>query len=88
MMRSVVAVEQPQVVLETDASGTWGCGAVWAARWFQLSWEKLQLPGSQRHASIYGRGDHLSKERPSSHLLPAIWRLYWSSRGNPHCGQL
>ena len=35
MMRSVVAAEEPQVELWTDASGSWGCGAVWGTRWFQ-----------------------------------------------------
>ena len=38
MMRSVVAAEQPQVELVSDTSGSWGCGAAWMEKWFQLSW--------------------------------------------------
>ncbi len=40
MMRAIVAAEKPQVVLTTDASGSWGCGAVCGPKWFQLDWEK------------------------------------------------
>lgn len=42
MMCSVVAAEQPQVELVTDASGSWGCGAAWNERWFQLSWSMVE----------------------------------------------
>lgn len=28
----------PTVVLEMDASGSWGCGAVWGQLWFQQTW--------------------------------------------------
>ncbi len=38
MMRALVEAEEPQVVLVSDASGSWGCGAAWEDRWFQLSW--------------------------------------------------
>ena len=29
---------KPEVVLTSDASGGWGCGAWWENRWFQLQW--------------------------------------------------
>ena len=30
--------QNPQVVIVSDASGSWGCGAFWVTRWFQLQW--------------------------------------------------
>ena len=32
---------RPEVVLTSDASGSWGCGAWWESRWFQLQWQGL-----------------------------------------------
>ena len=29
----------PDITITSDASGTWGCGAWWGQRWFQLQWE-------------------------------------------------
>jgi hypothetical protein len=29
----------PVLALETDASGSWGCGARWESQWFQWKWE-------------------------------------------------
>ncbi len=31
-------VARPSVALVSDASGSWGCGTYWGARWFQLPW--------------------------------------------------
>ena len=28
----------PTTTLTSDASGTWGCGAYWESKWFQLAW--------------------------------------------------
>lgn len=30
----------------SDASGGWGCGAVWQGRWFQVAWESLPIAGA------------------------------------------
>ena len=32
---------RPEVVLTSDASGSWGCSAWWESRWFQLQWQGL-----------------------------------------------
>ena len=45
----------PDITIATDASGSWGCGAVWGARWLQLQWSGL-LP--QAHIAIKGNGPH------------------------------
>ena len=34
----------PQATIHTDASGHWGCGAVFNTLWFQLQWPKQWLP--------------------------------------------
>ena len=28
----------PAVIVESDASGSWGCGALWGTQWFQWQW--------------------------------------------------
>ena len=33
----------PTSTLTSDASGTWGCGAFWESKWFQLAWERDPL---------------------------------------------
>ena len=38
----------PTIVIETDASGSWGAGAVWAGRWFQLAWTN----DGEKHSNI------------------------------------
>ena len=32
----------PGVEIWSDASGSWGCGALWGGRWFQLEWSQHQ----------------------------------------------
>ena len=36
---SACAPCSPSTAFESDASGSWGSGAVWQHRWFQLAWE-------------------------------------------------
>ena len=31
-------VSTPQATIQTDASGSWGCGALWRGAWFQWQW--------------------------------------------------
>ena len=38
MMRSTSAYWAPKHCFYTDASGSWDCGACWADRWLQCSW--------------------------------------------------
>ena len=37
-MMSTVSMNRPNIVLTSDASGSWGCGAFSASNWFQLQW--------------------------------------------------
>ena len=36
----------PNIYIQTDASGSWGCGAYFNGRWFQLQWSSDWLPSS------------------------------------------
>ena len=35
-------LKAPGVEIWSDASGSWGCGALWGGRWFQLEWSQHQ----------------------------------------------
>ena len=37
---SPYATTVPDILIQTDASGYWGCGAVFSHRWLQLQWPK------------------------------------------------
>ena len=52
----------------SDASGLWGCGALWEGKWFQVSWERCP--------------EFLSAPIAAKELLPilvasAIWGEHW-----------
>lgn len=56
----------PQFHLYSDASGSWGCGAVWGRLWFQLQWD-----ASSHHLSI------AEKELIPIILAFAVWGAGW-----------
>ena len=43
--RSLMSVHSkgnnPQIIFSTDASGSWGCGAVWNSKWIQCKWDSF-----------------------------------------------
>ena len=39
LLREVI-LKSPDHVISTDASGSWGCGAVWGIFWLQYKWEE------------------------------------------------
>ena len=41
---SVLGEHEPSVILTSDASGNWGCGAYWDSWWFQLPWSATSCP--------------------------------------------
>ena len=45
----------PDVEIWSDASGSWGCGALWHQRWLQLKWEGLPIVHS-RQGAVPGGG--------------------------------
>ena len=61
----------PDVVLTSDASGSWGCGVYWETRWFQLQWQ--------------GLGESANYGITVKELLPivtavAIWGRAWQGK--------
>ena len=36
---STLPLDQPTHLTYSDASGSWGCGAFWGSKWFQIKWE-------------------------------------------------
>ncbi len=39
-----MTVEGDEIELVSDASGSWGCGAFWNGKWFQIKWD--EVPGT------------------------------------------
>ena len=59
--------ELSQGTLVSDASGSWGCGAYFQDKWFQLEWA-----GNLKNAHI------LTKELVPIAIAAAIWGPEWS----------
>ena len=57
----------PDVVLCTDASGSWGCGAFWRTLWFQVPSDGLAIAGQSMAA----------KELFPIVLAPLLWGSMW-----------
>ena len=59
----------PQIVFSTDASGSWGCGAVWKKEWMQCPWN-----GSWTDKGI------ATKELLPIVLAMALWGEQWAHK--------
>ena len=60
---------QPEITFSSDASGSWGCGAMWNERWIQMEWN-----GSWDQQCI------AAKELLPIALACAIWGAQWQHR--------
>ena len=86
----------PVIHLETDASGTWGCGARWGAWWLQ--WEWVGPTPSWPISANLGQFHPISPKEllPISpkELLPilfavAVWGAHWAGRRvECHCDNM
>lgn len=61
--------DSPDIVITSDASGSWGCGAFWQQKWFQCSWHKS-----------WETVDILAKELLPIVIAAAIWGKGWRGR--------
>ena len=61
-----VASKPPNITVLSDASGAWGCGAIWDSRWLQFEWKGLL---AEAHISI--------KEMIPVIIATAIWGKAW-----------
>ena len=59
------------ISITSDASGSWGCGAITGKKWFQLKWAGL---GSTRACNI------TVKELMPIVLAAAVWGRAWSAK--------
>ena len=66
LIRKVAAV-QPDVVVRSDASGNWGCGAFWGTVWIQATWDDLPI----------GRKAIAAKELIPIVLTAIVWGHAW-----------
>ena len=67
---------QPDEEIWSDASGSWGCGAWWGTKWFQLKWAK-----SLKDSLEEGREDSIAERE----LIPvviaaAVWGSRWQGK--------
>ncbi len=46
MMNRAQLDSSPTIIIASDASGSWGCGAFWDNAWFQLPWTEEWTPWS------------------------------------------
>ena len=60
---------EPDVIFSSDASGSWGCGAIWATRWIQCEWQSTWV----------GKSIALKELLPIV-LACAIWGALWSHK--------
>lgn len=65
---SILPLQQPQVLLTSDASGSWGAGAYCGSNWFQLEW-----PGPLRASNI------ATLELIPVVVATAVWGSAWHS---------
>ena len=62
-------IAEPTAVFFTDASGSWGCGAVWDTKWLQGQW-----PSQWEHTSI------MVKELVPTVCAAAVWGPKWAGQ--------
>ena len=60
--------ETPDFQIWTDASGSWGCAAVWESEWLQVDWQ--QLPE-------FGEAPIVVKEMLPIITAVAVWGNQW-----------
>ena len=77
MLRGLGVDGQECVEFWSDASGGWGCGAVWGLEWFQVSWEDYPAFASAPIAA---------KELLPILVAAAVWGARWrGSLVRCHC---
>ena len=59
----------PDMVLTSDASGAWGCGAFWHSYWFQFQWSDSTR---EFHITV--------KELLPIVFATAVWGQHWENK--------
>ncbi len=68
MIQAGLCETTPESELVSDASGSWGCGAEWSGRWFQVSWDSAQ---QVKERSI------MPKELLPIVIAAVVWGVHW-----------
>ena len=68
---TVLGEVSPSVVLTSDASGSWGCGAYWSTKWFQFAWASS---GCSPDTNI------ATKELIPVVMAVAMWGRFWTGQ--------
>ena len=61
-------LQSPEFSIWSDASGSWGCAAVWDSQWFQVAWQNCE---EFSEASI------AAKEMLPILVAAAVWGRQW-----------
>ena len=69
LLQSAALLKAPAYYIQTDTSGSWGCGAYFHGQWFQLQWDTQRKP---RHIMV--------KEFLPIVLSAAVWGPIWEDR--------
>ena len=70
-MLSSIGEQKPEVTLTSDVSDSWGCGAYWGTKWFQLAWSSTSC---SEDTNI------VTKELVPIVIAPAMWGRCWSGQ--------
>ena len=62
-----VTTSNPDIDVWSDASGSWGCGALWQTRWLQVSWDSWPIASASISA----------KELFPIVVAAAVWGAVW-----------
>jgi len=65
----IINPDQPKIVLTSDASGSWGCGAWSGQKWFQVEWDDIS---KQRCIAV--------KELVPIIIAAVIWGFEWKGQ--------
>ena len=64
-----VQAQNPQIEIWSDASGGWGCAAIWDGQWFQIQWSDFPNFADTMIAA---------KELLPIVVAAAVWGRYWA----------
>ena len=67
-LMSTLCTPTPNTSMVSDASGSWGCGAIWKDCWFQLAWND---------DNAYQQENIATKELLPIVIAAAIWGPHW-----------
>ena len=65
-------IDNPDIDIWSDASGSWGCGALWNKKWFQVSWQEIPE---------FEKAPIAAKELLPILMAVVLWGKHWGGGG-------